>query len=67
MKVIVEGPVINLLSCNFHQDVKAWALQSRAYIHLADGASAKSLEETIWTPQNDTITHQKQSDSESPL
>lgn len=44
------GPFINLLSCNFHQNVKAWALQSRAYIHLADGASAKSLEEIIWTP-----------------
>lgn len=61
------GPVINLLSWNFHQNAKTWALQSRAYIHLADGANAKSLEGTIWTPQNDTITHPEQSDSESPL
>ena len=54
------GPIINLLSSNFHQNVKTWALQSKAYIHLADGTSGKSLEETIWTTQIDSIIYQKQ-------
>lgn len=59
------GPIINLLSRNFHQNVKTWAPHSKAYIHLADGTSGKSLEETIWSSQIDTIIHQKQPGSQN--
>ena len=43
------------------------ALQSKAYIHLADGTSGRSLEETIWTTQTDTIIHQKQPGAQSAI